>query len=167
MQLIPSALTMGGTKVTMAVLKRRTKNVGACLIVLLVAAFFAFILFRSRSVPGGYIDLKYSGTSTTGIFWNLENRSTQTIYLRGTGNGNSVWPSSLLTKCKTLDYSSEESDPTYLADGFFSVIKISPGESIRFHVETSLPSRYKRGHCYLRLSLLGGTFVESPNFTPN
>jgi hypothetical protein len=44
---------------------------------------------------------------------------------------------------------------------------IPPGGRLRFEVVTNLPGKYKHGHCRIRLELLGGTFVESEDFTPD
>ena len=141
------------------------KRFWICFALLLVAAGFAFVVFHVTRPPSGYIDIKYDGMSSSGVFWELENRSNQAIYIQGTAD--KVWPSSHITKCRALDYSSEASDPPYFADGFPSVIRVSPNARIRLNVETTLPNKYRGGHCFLRLSLLGGTFVESHEFTPN
>jgi hypothetical protein len=141
------------------------KSAGICLIILLAIAGFLLVVFKCASPPSGYIEIKYGGLSTSGVFWSLNNRSSQSIYIQGTGD--KVWPDLPITKCKTNNYSPVDSDLPYFAHGSPSIIKIPPGGQFRFDVETSLPQKYKGGHCYVRLRLLGGAFVESDEFTPN
>jgi hypothetical protein len=140
------------------------KFFGIGLVAVLAVVSVAFVCFKLARPPNGHIDIRYDGPSTSGIIWKLENRSNQTIYLQGTGD--KVWPNVPVTKCKQNSYSPIDSDLPYLADGFPSIIKVSPNRDFRFTVETSLPQKYKGGHCYIRLRLLGGTFVESEEFTP-
>jgi hypothetical protein len=85
----------------------------------------AWILFKGTSPPSGYIDIEYDGMSTSGVYWKLENRATQALYMKGTGD--KIWPNMPVTKCRTFDYLHEGSDPPYLADGSPSIIKVSPG----------------------------------------
>jgi hypothetical protein len=131
---------------------------------LICLAGFALLFFRLTSPPSGSIAVKYDGMSASGVFWVLENQSTQSIYIRG--GDTRVWPGHAITTCKAWDYGSEQSDPPQLADGYFSAMKIVPGRRIRLDVPTDLPNQFKRGHCRVRLELEGGTFVESYDFTP-
>jgi hypothetical protein len=131
----------------------------------LAAAGIAIFVLKLMSVPTGYIVFKYDGLSPSGVFVEMENRSTQAIYLKG--NGNKIWASEARAGCHSAGSSSEGSDPVYFADGGTpSIIKVSPGDRVRLDIPTGLPSKYKGGFCRLRLSLLGGAFVESNLFTP-
>lgn len=140
------------------------RRFGVALVFLLASVALSFFIFRLEMPPTGYVDVNYDGMSTSGVFWQLENRSTQAIYMQGADN--KIWPNWATTKCRTADYSAEGSDPGYLADGAPSIIKVSPGERIRLEVDTNLPNKYKGGHCRVRLALAGGTFIESHDFTP-
>ncbi|HWS69788.1 MAG TPA: hypothetical protein VN325_44040 [Steroidobacteraceae bacterium] len=144
---------------------RKIKIVGMCLALSLAVAGLAFLALLFAIPPRGHIDIEYDGLSKSGVYWMLENRSTQTIYMQGTGD--KVWPNSPITTCRTAAYSNESSDPVYLADGSPSLIRVPPGGHFRMNVATTLPNTYKGGHCYVRVTLLGGTFVESHEFTPN
>jgi hypothetical protein len=145
--------------------KSGLRRVGVFLALFLALVSLSFVAFRLKMPPTGYIDIRYDGNAESGLFWELDNRSTQSIYMEG--KGDKVWGgSAAITKCTKFDYSSEESDPPYFADGSPSIIKVSPGERYRLYVETSLPKKYKGGRCRIRLSLLGGTFVESQEFIP-
>ena len=131
---------------------------------LISLAGFALLFFMLTRPPSGSITVRYDGVSASGVFWVLENQSTQSIYIRGSDTR--VWPGHALTTCKAWDFDSEQSDPPQLADGYFSAMKIVPGGRIRLDVPTDLPNQFKRGHCRVRLELEGGTFVESNDFTP-
>lgn len=144
---------------------RKFKTVGMWSILSLAIAGLAFVALWFVIPPVGHIDIRYDGLSSSGVYWMLENRSTQSIYMQGTGD--KIWPNSPITTCGNAAYSNEASDPRSLADGSPSLIRIFPGGHFRMNVATTLPSTYKGGHCYVRVSLLGGTFVESHEFTPN
>jgi hypothetical protein len=143
----------------------KLKPLIVCLFVILAIADLAFCAFAFVVPPAGHIDLRYDGISPSGVFWMLENRSTQTIFMQGTKDV--VWPNSPKTTCSTAAYSNESSDPDYLADGRSSLIRVLPGGHFRMLVATDLPKKYKGGHCHIRLPLIGGTFIESHEFTPN
>jgi hypothetical protein len=144
---------------------RKLKSLVAGLIVILAIADLAFVIFTFVVPPIGHIDFKYDGTSPSGVYLMLENRSTQTIFMQGTKDV--VWPNSPKTTCSTAAYSNESSDPGYLADGRPSLIRVLPGGHFRMLVATDLPSKYRGGHCRVRLPLIGGTFIESHEFAPN
>ena len=131
----------------------------------LAAAGVGFFALKLMSVPAGYIVFKYAGMSSSGVWVEMGNRSTQAIYLRGYGN--KVWAGEARAECHSAGFASEGSDPVYFADGgSSSVIKVSPGDRVRLDIPTGVPSKFKGGFCHLRLSLLGGAFVESDLFTP-
>jgi hypothetical protein len=142
----------------------RLRLFGIGLAFLLATATLCFIVIKAASPPSGYIDVTYDGMSSTGVYLKLDNRSTQTIYMQGTGD--KIWPEIPITTCTTFIFSSPASDPPYFADGSPSIIKIAPGGQFRLNVNTTLPAQYKRGRCHIRVRLLGGTFVESHEFTP-
>ena len=131
---------------------------------LLAAVGIGAFVYSKWMPPDGYIVLKYDGMSTSGVFFWLENRSSRAIYTEGSGN--EVWDSRRLTSCKGRGDISENSDPLALVDGYQSTIRVSPGERIRLKIETKLPGQYIGGSCRLRLSLLGGVFIESEEFRP-
>ena len=130
----------------------------------LAAATLGFIVIKAASPPSGYIDLTYGGMSSTGVYWKLDNRSTQTIYMQGTGD--KIWPEIPITTCTTFVFSSPASDPPNFADGSPSSIRVPPGGQFRLNVDTTLPAQFKGGRCHVRVGLLGGTFVESHESTP-
>ena len=142
----------------------RRKRFGVFAACFLLAVGLALFVLKLTRPPSGYIDIQYDGMSASGVFWKLENRSTQTIYVQG--DGDRVWPGFAVTECRRFDYSEEGRDPPEIVDGFPSSIKVSPGARLRLNVVTVLPKQYKGGRCRLRLELLGGTFVESGEFIP-
>jgi len=143
----------------------KVKRVGIVLGILLVASGVVLLAFKLTRPPSGHIKVEYGGMSKSGVFIDLENLSTQTIYL--VGSGTDVWPGYAKTECKAPDYSTGDSDGYVLSDGYPTKIKVSQGSRVRLSIETKLPRQYKGGHCRVRLELMGGTFVESSVFTPN
>ena len=125
-----------------------------------IAVGAAFVMFKITSPPGGYINLAYDGSSASGVFLELENRSTQAIYLKG--RGDKLWPGTSHTTCNDLHR--EDSDPITIADGNPGVIKVSAGGQLRLDVDTQVPSEFKHGFCHVRVSLLGGAFIETGMF---
>ena len=61
----------------------------------------------------------------------VDNRSTQTIYIQG--KGAETWPDFAITECKTFDYSAGASDGNVIVDGLPSSIKLSPGARLHKH----------------------------------
>jgi hypothetical protein len=140
------------------------KRLGLVLACILAAVGLAYLIFKLEMPPSGYIEVNYDGMSRTVVFWRLENHSTQAIYVYGSGNRLS--PTWAVIKCRPADYSAEVSDRNPTFSGFATVTKIPPGGQIRLEIESSFPEEYKGGYCRLRLTLAGGTFVESHEFTP-
>lgn len=139
------------------------KRLGVYVAWFLAVVGFATAIFEFEMPPIGYIDIEFAGMSESSVFWQIENRSSHPIYMQGTGE--KVWGgSSAITKCTNFEH--WESDPSSLADGAPSTIRVAPGGRFRLTVDTTLPAKFKGGLCHIVLSLLGGTFVESRAFTP-
>jgi hypothetical protein len=131
-------------------------------------ASFAFLVFKLTEPPSGSIAVNYDGVTASSAFLVVHNQSTQAIYIRSDTN-KKVWPGYFKTTCRTFD-SPDQSDPMVIVDGFYSTIKIAPGERIRLDVPTEVPNQFKDGHgyvrCRIRLALEGGTFIETYDFEP-
>jgi hypothetical protein len=123
----------------------------------------------AKGVPSGYIGLAYEGMSGSSIDFELENNSTQAIYFRGANNGLTgavPWPGAATMECRETASLPWVGDGVKMADGWPAAVEVAPGERRRMTVESALPQQHKGGRCRLRLELLGGTFVESKDFTP-
>ena len=142
----------------------RFKRLGIYIACILAAVGLALFVLKLERPPAGFIDVRYVGMSESVVFFDVDNKSTQTIYIQG--KGADTWPDFAITECKTFDYSAGTSDGNVIIDGPPSSIKLSPGARLHLEVTSTLPRQYKGGHCRSRLSLLGGTFVESEEFTP-
>jgi hypothetical protein len=122
-----------------------------------------------KGVPSGYISLVYEGLSGSSIDFELENHSTQTIYFRGANSGSTgavPWPGAATMECRQTASEPWAGDGVSRADGWPAAVEVAPGERRRMTVESALPQQHQGGRCHLRLELLGGTFVESKDFTP-
>jgi hypothetical protein len=142
----------------------RFKRLGIYVACILAAAGAAFFVLTLARPPAGFIDVRYVSMAESAVFFDVENKSTQTIYIQG--KDAETWPDFAITECKTFDYSAGASDGNVIVDALPSSIKLSPGARLHLKVTSTLPKQYKGGHCRSRLSLLGGTFVESEEFTP-
>jgi hypothetical protein len=130
-------------------------------------ASFAFLVFKLTEPPSGFIAVNYDGLSASSVFLIVENKSTQAIYIRS-DTDKKVWPGFFRTTCRTFD--SEQFDPMVIVDGIYSTIKVAPGGRVRLDVPTELPNQLKdkQGYvrCRIRLSLEGGTFIDTYDFEP-
>jgi hypothetical protein len=124
---------------------------------LLVIIGVGFVLVKLEMAPMGLISVHYDGKSTSGVFLLLENKSSQAIYVRGVDQ--------MAATCTNID-TMESHSPPYGIDGFSTIIRISPGERLRMFVAKELLSTFERGHCHVRVPLLGGAWVESDEFSP-
>jgi hypothetical protein len=137
-----------------------------CLLGWLMSAIAAGMLFvKATWPPSGHVEVIYAGLSDKGVWIDLENGSTQPLFISGIGN--EVQVGSAFTDCRTSDYTSGSNDRNVLSDGYESHIRISPGSHVRLNVLTTLINQYKDGHCHVRIEIRGGSFVESREFTPN
>jgi hypothetical protein len=131
---------------------------------ILAALGLGFFLYIKLLPPHGNIDFRFDGMSSSEVYFWLDNRSDRAIFTNG--RGGEVWSSEILTSCKAKGETSENLEPPPFVDGQASIIRVSPGDKIRLTIKTSLPHQYLGGSCRIRLSLLGGVFIESQAFRP-
>lgn len=124
---------------------------------------------RADLVPSGTISLEYVETSGERAVFQLENRSTQSLYFRGrstplTGVAPLAGAVSTL-QCKPAEAGAWVVEGK-IEEGGPETIHVAPGQRQRLSVQAAFAQQYKGGRCRLRLRLEGGTFIESRTFTP-
>jgi hypothetical protein len=119
--------------------------------------------------PPGKVNLEYVETSKSEVIFILANGSSKTLSIRGRRTlslGVQPWTSDTGIECETIPSKGSEEDPIGLGDGNPVIFKISPGEQVRLTIPTTLPQRFKGGHCRLSLLLQDGRIIGPTDFQP-
>ncbi len=145
----------------------------------LVAICFLVVACKPRGLPSpsgqitiSYDGLRNDGMSVSDVFFILENRSTRTIYFRGT---KTFW-SGTIPVYAGMDCTNTKSSTSY-SSGFPLVdfiggpppyVKVSPGGRLRLNVGDygSFVAQNSGNLCRLQLQLMADEVIESMQFRP-
>ena len=120
--------------------------------------------------PSGALLLQHVEMSGSTAIFRLENHSTQSIFLAVYEETSAaVVPLSYnaVLACRPPLSSLWESETLHTASIESSdIIEIKPDQVRTLNVGAQFTRNYKNGLCRLRLSLEGGTFIESKTFAP-
>ena len=124
---------------------------------------------RVAPPPRGQLTLDYIGASPSDVTFTLGNGTSQPVFIRGSHTLSfaiQTWGGDTGFECEASSRQVPEEEPLGFGEGKRAAIKISSGEQVRLIVATTLPQRYKGGHCRLRLRLYDGTLLGPKEFQP-
>jgi hypothetical protein len=160
--------------------ERKLKWLNLASICGLVAICFLVVACKPRGPPNppgritiNYDGLRNDGMSVSDVFFIMENRSTRTIYFRGT---KTFWSGTIPVyagmDCTNTNSSTSYSSSFPLVDFIGSpppYVKVSPGVLLRLNVGGdygSFVAQNSGNLCRLQLQLMADEVIESTSFRP-
>jgi hypothetical protein len=126
------------------------------------------VVVTSPGMPSGYFNFDYVESSGSMLVFRLENHSTESVYIRASIDENGASPIGGQTNltCRKLRSPAYVDENGPIGEAVFETVHVPPGATQKVVVNGSFARQYKGGSCRLRLTLQGGTFVESSYFAP-
>src|SRR5215468_3247593 len=137
-----------------------------CLCILCVVCLAA--CGRVHKGPSGYVALVRVEAKGSDQVFRLENHSTKSVFVdvvADRGNGSSPIPHAVKFECRGPQSESwtRERSETGVYDSP-EQIEIKPNQQRLLNVRDEFTQKFEHGKCRLRLTVGGGTYIESENF---